>query len=192
MVPRKEKRRVFGVGLPRTGTTTLGKCLEILGYRLAEFDFAALEAYAAGNLQHVFATSDQFEAFEDYPWFLLYEEFEARYPDSLYILTTRKDSATWLKSTLGHEKRLEHDLRVPFIKRFTLSFYDAQGVDCKRLENIYDFHNRSVREFFSAKQDRLLTVCWEDGDGWCELCAFLDLPVPQNRPFPHENASPQG
>ncbi len=49
----------------------------------------------------------------------------------------------------------------------------------------YERHNEAVREFF-AGTDRLLEVCWEEGDGWPQLCGFLGVPVP-DVPFPHSN-----
>ena len=49
----------------------------------------------------------------------------------------------------------------------------------------YEHHNEAVRAYF-AGTDRLLDVCWEEGDGWDELTGFLGLPVP-DAPFPHSN-----
>ncbi len=51
---------------------------------------------------------------------------------------------------------------------------------------LYEDHLESVRDYFRARPNALLEVCWEEGDGWAELAAFLDLPVPA-LPFPHPN-----
>ena len=59
--------RVIGFGFPKTGTTTLGKCLEHLGYRVKEFDYEALQAYHCGNLETLRSIADPFDAYEDLP-----------------------------------------------------------------------------------------------------------------------------
>lgn len=50
---------------------------------------------------------------------------------------------------------------------------------------VYHRHNRGVRQHFSGREDALLEVCWEEGDGWEELCTFLNRPKP-DKPLPHE------
>jgi hypothetical protein len=50
----------------------------------------------------------------------------------------------------------------------------------------YESHRRRVLDHFSGREQDLLVVCWETGDGWNELCRFLQRPLPDQR-FPHEN-----
>ena len=45
------------------------------------------------------------------------------------------------------------------------------------------------QRFFACEPNRLLEICWENGDGWQQLCAFLGCPVP-TMPLPHCNAAP--
>jgi hypothetical protein len=148
---------------------------------------------AAGCMQPVFERMDACEAFTDIPWFLLYEEFSAQYPDCRFILTTRADSARWVKSALGHDQR--HNLPGTIeasARQIFVDLYRELGADLSDPAALYDFHNWRVKEFFSSQPDRLLTVCWETGDGWPQLCRFLGKPVPRHTPFPHENAAPGG
>jgi len=51
------------------------------------------------------------------------------------------------------------------------------------------YHNDEVRTFFVNEPDRLLIASWSAGDGWPELCAFLDMPQP-DEPFPREKVAP--
>jgi hypothetical protein len=44
-------------------------------------------------------------------------------------------------------------------------------------------HNKTVQESIAA--DRLLV--FDVKDGWESLCAFLDVPVPEDEPFPRVN-----
>jgi len=43
------KQKVFGIGLQRTGTTTLMECLRAVDYRVAEFNMDLLYRYRMGD-----------------------------------------------------------------------------------------------------------------------------------------------
>jgi hypothetical protein len=120
-----------------------------------------------------------------------YREFDALYPDARFVLTLRHDADTWLRSGIGHDARQN----LPgspgaTAKGLFIAHYRQQGVDADDGAAIYRFHNLQVQDHFADRPGKLLTVCWEDGDGWDRLCAFLALPVPAGQRFPHENASP--
>jgi hypothetical protein len=112
---------------------------------------------------------------------LIYPRLDARYPGSKFILTTRRDSETWIRSMQRHalvmgpkeHRKLAYGAVMPF------------GHE-KEYVARYEQHNREVREYFRDRPADLLEVCWETGSGWKEVCAFLDRPVPEI-PFPHEN-----
>ena len=48
---------------------------------------------------------------------------------------------------------------------------------------VFNRHNEQVRHDVPA--DRLLV--YEAREGWEPLCAFLGVPVPEGKPFPHVN-----
>ncbi len=55
----------------------------------------------------------------------------------------------------------------------------------------YNQHNEEVRKYFKGK-DNFIELCFENGDGWEKLCAFLGKDIP-NTPFPNLNkAKPLG
>jgi hypothetical protein len=67
-------RKVFGVGLNKTGTTTLGVCLRSLGFRHVSCRRDLLESFRNRNLERVFAVADAHDSFADWPWPLMYGE----------------------------------------------------------------------------------------------------------------------
>jgi hypothetical protein len=50
----------------------------------------------------------------------------------------------------------------------------------------YERHNKEVLEYFKDRSDDLLVLRLAEGDGWKQLCQFLQKDVP-NSDFPHEN-----
>ena len=181
-------RKVIGVGYNKTGTTTLGTCLEMLGSeRHTSISRDALLLHYVGERDAVLRLMDYYTSFEDWPWPLLFREAYARFPDARFVLTTRADEDTWFKSLASHAERGK--LRgKPNIRRYVYG-HDNPWEDRDHHIAAYRAHNEAVRAFFADKPDSLLEVCWERGDGWGELCGFLGVPVP-DVPFPHLNRKP--
>ncbi len=179
--------KIFGIGLNKTGTKTLGACFDILGFNAISCRADLLAYYRAGQLDRVFAVIDQFEAFEDWPYPLMYRELFARYGhNARFILTRRRDPATWLASLKKHSLKTDPDSHCRLL---AYGYPYPHGVEPHHLD-FYDRHLREVRAFFRSQnaQDQLLEACWEEATGWHELCAFLAKPIPA-QPFPYLNKS---
>jgi hypothetical protein len=84
------KRKVFVIGLSRTGTTSITTALSSLGYTTYHFcaELVKLRPHRAPTVNRVFA--DAFDAQTDFAPALVYQELAALYPDARFILTTRK------------------------------------------------------------------------------------------------------
>ncbi len=173
--------KVFGIGMNKTGTKTLNACFKAFGLTTWSYDLQLLKAYAEGRLEEIFAVSDRYDSAEDWPWPLLYKEFDRRYPDAKFILTTRKDPDTWFASLCHHADRTgPTEARQIVYKHEMPHLFKAEHIDR------YITHNREVVKYFSDRPGKLLQVCWETGSGWKELAEFLGLSIPVI-PFPHEN-----
>jgi hypothetical protein len=179
--------KVFGIGLNKTGTTTLAACLKILGYdRQCGYSHDLLEQYRSGNLELIFATLDAHDSFEDWPYPLMYREIFARYGKTArYVLTKRSSADKWLSSLKRHSLRTDPDR---YSRQLVYGYHYPHGFEAEHIA-IYTSPNEGVVDFFQERtaSDVLLEICWEQGDGWQELCQFLKLPVPAC-PFPHENS----
>ena len=168
--------RVVGIGMAKTGTTTLGSCLEILGFGPHKgYDPVLREARKKpGGIERILKAADGYRCFEDSPWYHVYREMDQRFPGSKFILTLRKDSMTHAKSSWNHGVR-------GGTRRGT---YTEEYLSEKI--RLYDKHTADVHEYFKDRPEDLLVICWEKGDGWEKLCPFLGVPVP-NIPIPHAN-----
>jgi hypothetical protein len=179
-------RKVFGIGLNKTGTKTLGAALRLLGRRHVSIRGDLLMAYRQGDLATVFAVCDANDSFEDWPFPLMYRELYERYGDTArYVLTVRRSPEVWLASLKNHA------LTTPVKGHSRLLAYGhayPHGLEEEHLA-IYRDHNRAVLDFFAERGASHLVrqFCWETGDGWDALCG-LGEPVPQV-PFPRENVT---
>ncbi len=184
MMNAPAKMKIIGIGFGKTGTSTLAACLRRFGYRHLTWDKHLYDAWADGNLQVVWQALQQYDSFDDWPWPMLYREVDARYPGSKFILTTRADVDIWLKSLRTHADRRAGRTRV------WQSFGMRPGeFDAAKARQRYLQHIDEVRAYFRDRPGDLLEICWERGDGWQQLAAFLGLPAP-DEPLPHAYKTP--
>lgn len=163
--------KVFGIGFHKTGTTSLGQALALLGYRVCG-DVATADPSIGGERAIAIARelAPQYDAFEDNPWPMLYRELHEWYPDGKFVLTVR-DTEDWLASMVAF-----------FGDRYSPMRRWIYGVDAPRgneaiYRERYERHNREVHDYFRDRPQQLLIMDFGKGDGWDKLCPFLGLPI---------------
>lgn len=165
--------KIFGIGLSKTGTTSLAVALNELGYN-ARHAIAGLE-----DIDTLDAVTDEMAT--------IYRDLDRKYPGSKFILTVR-DEAPWLKSC-GHHFRqavpAEHPIHDVLVELYGTTVFDRE----KFLEG-YRRHSQGVRDYFRDRPNDLLVLdLVSGGEGYPELCAFLGRPHPREEAFPRENVS---
>lgn len=184
------RRKVIGIGLPKTGTTLLGLALKQLGYKHHGYDMdLAYDYCACGAIQSVLSRARAYESFEDWPWHLVYRQFDETFPDSKFVLTERISTHAYLRSHRSHGVRFGQmdPVRVPKPFWWDALMPDRYGTFSEEgWRYLYEAHSREVRSYFKNRPTDLLVVCWEAGDGWNPLCSFLGRRMPHAE-FPHAN-----
>lgn len=173
--------KVFCIGMFKTGTTSMGKALEILGYHTLNGPWWP-DGIMLRDPWHeqpdewpkydeiIKTQAEIYDAFQDYPWMYCYEKCDRWFPGSRFILTVRdpvkvaeSDIRMWRNNKVaGHQ--------IPAKEKFIAR---------------YNRHYESVSRYFAGRNN-LLVIDITEGAGWPEICGFLDKPVPQ-RDFPHLN-----
>ena len=184
--------RVFGIGMHKTGTTSLHEAFKLLG--LDSFHWGRGEAPLIWQEMNALGRSPTLEhwyALCDLPIPLLYRELDAAYPGSKFILTVRNE-AGWLKSVEGLWDYARNSTRhlwdvYPFSNHIHTVLYGQAHFDAEVMLERYRCHNAEVLEYFRDRDDLLVMDMDASAlKGWSDLCYFLDLPVPEV-PFPRHN-----
>ncbi|MBX7482677.1 sulfotransferase family protein [Qipengyuania qiaonensis] len=180
--------KVLGIGWAKTGTTSLGNALKLLGYNHKSQDLPLVSYLRTSEEERIYELAKQYDSFEDWPWLLLYRQFDERFPGTKFILTLR-DSESWI---ISYRKQLARSNQGQQASEWRSKLYDLPfpNVTDRQLIDRYERHITDVRAYFADRPDDLLMVNWAKGDGWAELCGFLGKPVP-NVPFPHANVAPR-
>lgn len=171
--------KIFCIGFHKTGTTSLAVVLSTLGYRVTGPNGVQNPNIDKNVLAMAYELVDQYDAFQDNPWPIIYKQLDVKYPGSKFVLTLR-DSGSWIRSQVRHFGRKETPMRKWIY-----------GVGCPEgNEDVYikrfEDHNKEVIEYFKDRSEDLLILNLAKGDGWEKLCPFLRVDIP-NISFPHAN-----
>jgi hypothetical protein len=177
------RKKIFGVGIQRTGCSSLCEALRLLGFRSVQWPAGLFQ-----NLDHPIL--NEFDAFTDNPIPIIYQQLDKMFPGSKFILTIR-DTESWLKSVqwlfnVGEEEFNWNE--YPVTHQMHKALYGTTQFDKQIFRNIYQNHNDEVRRYFAQRPLDLLVINFRRKEGWSQLCRFLDRPVP-DVPIPIKNKS---
>jgi len=178
-----KKPKVFCIGFHKTGTSSLGIALEKLGYRV-KGSFGTKDPDIADKIRDMaWALVEQYDAFQDNPWPILYRELDERYPGSRFVMTIRSPES-WIRSQVNDFGLAETPMR-----RYI--YGDDAGCPEGNEDTYvarYERHNREVLEYFEGRPGDLCVMDLPGGDGWQKLCDFLGHEAP-DEPFPRANTA---
>jgi glycosyltransferase involved in cell wall biosynthesis len=171
----KSANKIFGIGIGKTGTTSLTAALNLLGIKTIHLPRSLEEVkYVDG------AT--------DLPIAAAYQELDRLYPSSKFILTIR-DTESWLRSYDSHQCYIDrvYQGRIPrWLFELRNKFFGQWQFEPEIWLNTYNRHLLDVTNYFKGRERDLLVLDICNGQGWKELCSFLECPIP-DFPFPNEN-----
>lgn len=189
--------QIIGAGFGRTGTESLKRALEMLGFGpchhmhevMARPDLNTLwRAIAAGTEPDWNRVFDGYRSTVDWPSTHYWEALADHYPNAKIILSLR-DSESWFRSMQNTILPVLIDSTDP--DSFGTSVirdrvFSGRLDDRDHIIGIYEDHIARVTA--TIPPDRLLT--YELGSGWEPLCAFLGCNVP-SEPYPSGNRPEQ-
>ncbi len=196
--------KIFNIGLPRTGTTSLNRALNDLGFRSIHnpkhFRKQAMEGrYHFDN--------DDWQALTNFGEHF-YPQLDQTYPNSKFILTVR-DEMDWLNSwrrqignSTGDEvptrwawtrplRMWERKMRRVFgyNTRIThmharIDIFGTYKFHADRCLYVYRLHRKDALDYFKERPQDLLVMDICGADGWEKLCPFLEIRAFPKVPFP--------
>ncbi len=197
---------IISSGFGRTGTSSTKLALEILGFGpchhmdevLASPSQVALwQDVAAGKSVDVADLFAGYRSQVDFPGAHLWRETAARFPQAKVLHTVRPEEKWWtsFSQTIGKLNATHRSLDLPPHVHDMLDVADELftrrtlgGDPTDREACIAAFRARQAEVEATIAPGRLLV--FDVAQGWDPLCAFLDVPVP-DQPFPRRNDSAQ-
>lgn len=195
--------KVIGAGFGRNGTLSLkhalerlgfGRCYHMLELSLEKDEDLAWLALARGEPVDFDVLFEGYQASVDWPSCNFWREQLAWYPDAKVILSER-DPDRWYESimnTIYPSSLAFRDMDDPMMGRRSRMVFEViwDGLFGGRMEDkdhvidVYLRHNQQVKDEVPAEQ----LLVFESSQGWDPLCAFLEVPVP-DEPYPRVNTT---
>lgn len=204
----KSNQKIFNIGLPKTGTSSLAHALNFLGIKCLHNPIHFRREVMRGNFK--FDSEPHWQAIANFGEHF-YPQLDQAYPGSKFILTER-ELEPWLDSIKNQFAKSDgmaprrvirpKDLLLdPFLLRWIYDSYNGNHFEVRnreiridifgcfrfqreRFTHVYELHARNTRDYFADRPQDLMIMNISAGDGWEKLCQFLDLPVPDGVPFP--------
>ncbi len=180
--------KIFGIGLQKTGGTSLISALDMLGYEVIQSPREMLK-YNGKGLGIGFDLVEKYDYLSDIPIPLFYKELDKAFPNSKFIMTSRSVDS-WLKSAESHfsfnRKIFRNLIRGRRVGKYVAQLFGTECFNSEKYLDVFNKHESDVKDYFSGREKDLLCFNIFQGDGWRELCSFLDKPLP-NEGFPVKN-----
>ncbi len=192
---------IIGAGFGRTGTLSLKKALEILGFGpcyhmqvllMRPWHWLFWWRVAREKPVNWVRFFRKYRTTVDWPASRYAEELASLYPEAKLILTVR-DPEAWYDSTCRTLYKMKKHFPWWFPNLVTGmqdriiwdGIFGGRFADREHAIAVFREHTEQVKQLFPP--ERLLV--WQVEDGWEPLCRFLGVPVPEGVPFPHLNDS---
>lgn len=174
--------KVFCIGLNKTGTSSIHKALELLGYKSVhhiERGGESIKDIIKSNYDNglnILNSIEYYDAFSDWSHpstNILFKEFDKQYPNSKFILNTR-DIDSWMNSRMKHLKR------TPNLKKKQRENPNNKWLKMDKTlwREEFEEHHNNVRNYFKERPQDLLEFDVTKGDSWKKLCLFLNKEIP--------------
>lgn len=174
--------KLFIIGLPRTGTTSISVALLDYGFKVAH------TAYT----KRAFELAD---VISDAPCFADYKELDQLFPESKFVYLDRAlehwvPSMQMLLNKMLPELAPKSGYLNPVLKRCINKTFAPlttdNSLDTEHLERCYRAHQQEVFHYFSTRND-LLKIDISHSGSLQKLLAFLGINTEGTGEFPHLN-----
>lgn len=179
--------RFLCCGLSKTGTKSLHKAMQILGFNSKHWCPEIMRDLILFDRKDFnFSVYKEYDVISDIPEALFYKEFLSSYPNCKFILTIR-DTQDWLLSIKHHyeinvDKKIKDNILLEEAKITQQLAYGSKSFSKELYSKNYKKHNSNV--LLTSTNTLVMNIC--DGDGWNVLCPFVQKDIPKTT-FPWEN-----
>lgn len=205
--------KVICAGLSKTGTKSIAKALQVLGFSV--FDFFEhiivhhdewVDIYRQGKTPDFLSMYKDVDAITDLPAAFWYDEIHQTFPDAKVILSVRDNEDVWVESWVagqlallrrgGFFQRMIWRYIIPFTQGFDVPFFDdidmaAYGTLRPESTVLYKKKYRKHNERVQAVIPKEKLLIFNVKQGWKPLCEFLGCEIPDQE-FPRRNVKGEG
>jgi hypothetical protein len=203
---KKNQKKVFCIGLNKTGTTSLAAAFERHGLSVGNQTTGEelTDDWSRRDFKQIIKLCYTADAFQDAPFSFpfTYQALDMHFSNAKYILTVRDSFEQWYSSlTRFHSKKWADANRLPTAEDLRNADYCGKGwayrlnrvlfnspeddlYEVEALRCYYESHNNAVVEYFRHRPESLLTINLSEPSAYIKFCSFMGLePAGENFPW---------
>lgn len=203
----KNKPKIFCIGRNKTGTTSLKKAFQDLGFIVGHQRTAErlIRDYKVGNFEPIFQYCKSAQVFQDVPFSYskTFKHLDKAYPNSKFILSVRDSPEQWYNSVIKFHAKLFGNGKTPTAEQLKNSNYVWRGwiwesnrinfnspeynpYNKESLIENYLNHNMEVLDYFKDRPNDLLVINLSEEGSYQKFIEFIDVKS-SKKSFPWEN-----
>ena len=201
-------RKIFCIGLNKTGTTSLHKEMINLGYIAGGQQQAELlfDDWVKRDFKRIIKYCKTAVFFQDIPFSLPYTfiAMDQAFPGSKFILTLRDSAEQWYESLIRFHGKIWADGRIPptpqdlrnatyiykgYPHHISMHIFNVPEDDPYNKDILlehYQTHKENVLGYFRYRPDDLLIIKIKEDADYTQFCEFLGVEQKKTS-FPWEN-----
>lgn len=205
--------KVICAGLSKTGTKSIAKALQDLGFSVFDFEEHItihhdewVGIYRQGKTPDFLSMYKDVDAVTDLPAAIWFDEIHQTFPEAKVILSLRDNEEVWVESWVesqlallrrgGFFERMIWRHIIPFTQGFDVPFFDdidmaAYGTLRPESTVLYKKKYREHNERVQAVIPKEKLLIFNVKQGWRPLCEFLGCEIPEHE-FPRRNVRGEG
>lgn len=205
---RDGSNKIFCIGCNKTGTSSLKKTFEDLGYTTGDQRRAEqlMKDYLSSNYQAIIHYCQSAEVFQDFPFSMpgTFKYLDMAYPNSKFILSLRDDPKQWYRSLTKFHSAVFNNGKIMtkedllnsnyiykgWLWEYNRCLYDIPENDPynkKALIRHYQKYNQEIIEYFKDRPNDLLIINLSQFGSFQKFCSFLGIENPPYNDFPWLN-----
>lgn len=164
--------KVFCVGYSKTGTTSLGKSFEMLGFRNCSYYHKGWTIYYPNKqYEKIINYAAKFDSFDDLPWLtpIMIPKLDKAFPNSKFVYLIR-DEKSWKNSYYN----------------FNFKKFGTYPDDVEAAWQKFNRHKKFVFGYFENRPKDFIVLDVRDKLGFKKLADFLGKTTTREE-FPHYN-----
>lgn len=176
--------KVIGIGLPKTGTSSLAVSLS--NNNIPTIHFGSPECEEV--VQKMYRGIYKFDIFKKYKGItnafeMVFPQVDKEYPNSKFIYTVR-DKDSWIVSIENHWKKMVANQRVlPMSIHHHLITFGTYMFNKDRFSFVYDTHYNMVKDYFKGRENDVLIIdITKDNKYVYKVCDFLNILIVDSTP----------
>jgi len=168
----RAEQKVFCTGFYKTGTTSFGSAMKLLGYHHTSFRKDLLDSYSKNNYENLYQFVNKFDSFDDVPFNdkTVIQLLDKKYPNCKFVHLHR-DPKEWKNSFIQWTGKITNN-----------------QIDVEDWFTKFKDHQSFIDSYFKiADPNKFIALDISDEEGFKKLADFLNKDHKGRFKFPHEN-----